>query len=93
VKRKFIPVAHPVFAGNEKKYVNECLDDGWISSVGRFIGDFERAFAEFCDVEHAISCNNGTSALHLAFQALGVGPGDEVIVPTLTYIATANAVR
>ena len=93
MKRKFIPVAHPVFAGNEKKYVNECLDDVWISSTGRFIGAFEQSFGQFCGVREAISCNNGTSALHLALQALGVGPGDEVIVPTLTYIATANAVR
>lgn len=91
--KKYIPIAHPVFAGNEKKYVNECLDDVWISSAGRFIAEFEAAFAAFCGVEHAISCNNGTSALHLALQGLGVGPGDEVIVPTLTYIATANAVR
>jgi perosamine synthetase len=90
---KFIPVAHPVFGGNEKKYVNECLDDMWVSSVGRFIGDFEKAFAQFCGVKHAISCNNGTSAVHLALQAVGVGSGDEVIVPTLTFIATANAVR
>jgi len=93
VKRKFIPVAHPVFAGNEKKYVNECLDDVWISSAGRFIARFEEEFAKFCGVSEALSCNNGTSALHLALQGLGVAPGDEVIVPTLTYIATANAVR
>jgi perosamine synthetase len=86
-------VAHPLFAGNEKKYVNECLDDVWISSAGRFIPEFEKLFAQFCGVSHAISCNNGTAALHLALQALGVKPGDEVIVPTLTYIATANAVR
>ena len=92
-KKKFIPIAHPVFAGNEKKYVNECLDDVWISSSGRFIGEFEQLFAEFCGVEHAISCNSGTSALHLALQGLGVGPGDEVIIPTLTFVATANAVR
>jgi perosamine synthetase len=93
VTKKFIPIAHPVFAGNEKRYVNECLDDVWISSAGRFIGEFETAFARFCGVREAISCNNGTSALHLALQALQVGPGDEVIVPTLTYIATVNAVR
>jgi perosamine synthetase len=91
-QNKFIPVAHPVFAGNEKKYVNECLDTVWISSAGKFIGLFEDAFAKFCDVPFAISCNSGTSALHLALLALGVGSGEEVIVPTLTYIATANAV-
>jgi perosamine synthetase len=92
-QNKFIPVAHPVFAGNEKKYVNECLDTAWISSAGKFIGLFEDAFARFCDVPCAVSCNNGTSALHLALMALGIGPGDEVLVPALTYIATANAVR
>jgi perosamine synthetase len=90
---RFIPVSHPVFAGNEKAYVNECLDTVWISSSGRFIGLFEEAFAQFCSVKHAVTCNNGTTALHLALFALGVEPGDEVIVPTLTYVATANAVR
>ena len=92
-KKRFIPVSHPVLAGNEKKYVNECLDTVWISSVGKFIPLFEEAFAKFCNVPFAISCNNGTSALHLALLGLGVAAGDEVIVPTLTYIATANAVR
>jgi perosamine synthetase len=81
-----------VFAGNEKKYVNECLDTVRISA-GKFIPLFEEAFAKFCNVPHAVSCNNGTSALHLALMGLGVGAGDEVIVPTLTYIATANSVR
>ncbi len=91
--RRTIPIAHPWFAGNEKKYVNECLDDVWISSAGRFIGDFEQAFARRFDVAHAVTTNNGTTALHLALVALGIAPGDEVIVPTLTYIASANAVR
>jgi perosamine synthetase len=87
-----IPVAQPALDGREKEYVLECLDTGWISSLGRFIGDFERAFAEYCGVRHAVACNNGTTALHLALVGLGVGPGDEVIVPTLTYIASANCV-
>ena len=89
----FIHIAAPELDGNEAKYVQECLDSTWISSAGRFIAEFEERFAAFCDVEHAIATNNGTTALHLAMVALGIGPGDEVIVPTLTYIATANAVR
>ena len=91
--KTFIPVAHPVLDGNEKKYVLECLDTGWVSSNGKFIGMFEEAFANYVGIEHAVACNNGTSALHLALMALDVTAGDEVIVPTLTYIATANAVR
>ena len=87
-----IAVAAPTLNGNEKRYVLECLETTWISSIGRFISEFERGFARFCGVEHAIAVSNGTTALHLALVALGLEPGDEVIVPTLTYIATANAV-
>jgi perosamine synthetase len=82
-----------VFGGNEKKYVLECLETGWISSIGRFIPLFEEAFAKYCSADYGVACTNGTSALHLALAGLGVGPGDEVVVPTLTYVATANAVR
>jgi perosamine synthetase len=87
-----IPVYQPDLNGNEKKYVNECIDSSWISSKGKFVGDFERIFADRIGIQHAASVCNGTLALHLALLALGIGPGDEVIVPTLTYIATANAV-
>lgn len=92
VSTKRIAISHPVLSGNEKKYVNECLDTTWISSQGKFIELFERSFASFCGASHAVACSNGTTALHAALLALGAGPGDEVIVPTLTYIATANAV-
>jgi len=88
-----IPVAAPVLAGREKEYVLECLSTSWISSVGRFINEFETAFASYCGVRYAVATNNGTSALHVALVALGLKPGDEVIVPSLTYIATANAVH
>ena len=88
-----IPVAQPKLCGNERKYVLDCLDTNWISSVGKYIGAFEDAFANFCGVRHAIAANNGTTALHLALVALDLQPGDEVIIPTVTYIATANAVR
>lgn len=87
-----IPIYQPDLGGNEKKYVNECLDTSWISSRGRFVNEFENQFASRIGVEHAASVSNGTVALHLALMALGIGPGDEVIVPTLTYIASANAI-
>lgn len=90
---KRIPIASPVLDGNEMQYVRECLESTWISSHGKFIDAFERRFAELCGVEHAIACNNGTTALHLALVSLGVGAGDEIIVPDLTYVATANCVR
>lgn len=88
-----ISVAQPKMVGNERKYVLDCLDTNWISSNGKYIGAFERAFAEFCGVKHAVATNNGTTALHLALVGLDLQPGDEVIIPTVTYIATANAVR
>lgn len=86
-----ISIANPVFNGNEKKYLNECIDTGWVSANGRFIDEFQRRFAAFCGTRYALACSNGTVTLHLALRALGVGPGDEVIMPALTYIATANA--
>jgi perosamine synthetase len=91
-ERRFIPVAETVLDGNEKKYVLDCLDTGWISGSGKYVDDFERGFAAFCGVAHAVSVSNGTAGLHVALLALGVGPGDEVIVPDLTYVASANAV-
>jgi perosamine synthetase len=90
---KYIQIAAPHLDGNEAKYVQECLDTNWISSAGRFIVEFEEQFADFCGASFAIATNNGTTALHLALVALGIEAGDEVIVPTLTYIASANAVR
>src|SRR3954468_22402745 len=90
--RRWIPVAEPALVGNERNYVLDCLDSTWISSSGKYVDEFERSFADFCAATHAISCANGTVALHLALLALGIGPGDEVIVPTLTYVASANAV-
>lgn len=87
-----IPIYQPTLAGNEKKYVNECLDSTWISSKGRFIGEFEEKFATYTSVRYAASVCNGTVALHLALIALGIGQGDEVIVPSLTYISSVNAI-
>lgn len=89
---EFIPVYQPSLAGNEKLYVNECLDSTWISSKGQFLDRFEESFADYTGVRHATAVCNGTVAIHLALLALGIGPGDEVIVPTLTYIASVNAI-
>ena len=88
-----IPVYKPSLAGNEKKYVNDCIDSTWISSKGDYIARFENAFANLTEVNYAASVCNGTVALHVALVALGLGPGDEVIVPTLTYIASVNAIK
>jgi len=91
--RDRIAVSQPLLDGNERRYVLECIETNWISSQGAFVGAFEQAFAAFCGVGHAVATNSGTSALHLALAVLGIGPGDEVIVPSLTFVATANAVR
>lgn len=89
----FLPVADADLSGNERRYLLEAFDSGWISGSGPFVDRFEAAIADYCGVEHAIACANGTVALHLALLACGVRPGDEVIVPSLTYVATANSVR
>ena len=82
----------PLFEGREWEYVKECLDTGWVSSVGKFVDRFEKELAEYTGVKRAIAVVNGTCALHLALRLAGVKIGDEVIVPTLTFVATANAV-
>jgi perosamine synthetase len=86
------PVYQPSLTGNEKKYVNECLDSTWISSKGKFVSEFEQFFKSHIGVRHASTVSNGTVALHLALIVLGIGPDAEVIVPTLTYIASVNAI-
>ena len=86
------PVYQPSLTGNEKKYVEECIDSTWISSKGRFIAEFESQFAKYIGVDYASAVCNGTVAIHLALVALGIGAGDEVIVPTFTYIASANPI-
>jgi len=88
-----IPLYKPDLSGNEKQYVCECIDTGWISWRGQFVERFEQAFADFLGVPYCTSVSNGTAGLQAALAALGIGPGDDVIVPTLTYIASANAVR
>lgn len=87
-----IPLAQPYLAGNEEIYLMECVRTGWISSQGRFVGLFEKMLSEFHADTPALTVCNGTVALHLALETLGIGPGDEVVVPDFTFAATANAV-
>src|SRR5437870_5066662 len=88
-----IPMAAPVLGEEELANVVEAMRSGWISSLGAFIGEFERGFAAFCGAAHAIAVANGTMALHLALVAAGVRSGDEVLLPSLTFVATASAVK
>ena len=90
--KSFLPVSLPDITDHEIANVHEALASTWISSSGPFLDSFETKFADACGVEHALATSNGTTALHLAVMALGAGAGDEVIVPSLTYIASANAV-
>jgi perosamine synthetase len=87
-----IPVCEPTLGGNEAEYVLDCVESNWISSAGKYIPRFEDAFARACGAREGVACANGTVALHLALATLGIGPGDEVILPTFTMIATINAV-
>ncbi len=91
--RRIIPVSDPRLDGNELRYLTQCIQSGWISSAGRFVREFEEAFAAAVGCRHGVACTSGTTALHLVLAALGLGPGDEVLIPTFTMIATANAVR
>jgi perosamine synthetase len=86
------PLHEPRFAGREWEYVKQCLDSGWVSSAGTFVERFERELAHCTSARHAVATVNGTAALHLCCLAAGVKPGDEVVVPTLSFVATANAV-
>jgi perosamine synthetase len=90
--RSIIPVCEPTLGGNELKYVQQAVETNWISSAGSFIREFEARFAAACGAKFGIACANGTVALHLALATLGLEPGDEVLIPTFTMIATANAV-
>jgi aminotransferase in exopolysaccharide biosynthesis len=88
-----IPISVPHIAGNEWKYIKECLDTEWVSSVGKYVDKFEENICRFTGAKHAVACVNGTAALHVALRMVGVQAGDEVIVPTVTFIAPVNVVR
>jgi perosamine synthetase len=86
-----IPLSIPFIAGREWEYVKECLDTGWVSSAGPYVERFEKEFARYVGSPHAVACVNGTAALALALRVTGVQAGDEVLVPTITFIAPVNA--
>lgn len=89
---EFIPLHEPRFIGNEKKYLNECIDSTFVSSVGKFVDEFEKNIAEFTGSKYAVATTNGTSALHISLLLAGVEMDDEVITQPLTFIATCNAI-
>ena len=88
----FLPISKPFIGAREKELVLDALDSGWVSSIGKYIDEFEEKFARYCGTKYALAVSNGTTGLHLALATLGLQPGDEVIVPDLTFVATANAV-
>jgi perosamine synthetase len=90
---EFIPLIEPEIRGNESRYVQQCLDTGWVSSAGPFVDRFEQMVAEQCGCPHAIATVNGTSALHIALLVAGIQPDDEVLVSTMTFIAPVNSIR
>ncbi len=88
----YLPISVPDVSGNEGAYLQDCIESGWVSSIGSYVEKFEQEFAAFSDQPYGVSVNSGTAALQLALRALDIGPGDEVIVPALTFAACANAV-
>lgn len=90
---KYIPLSVPNFEGNEKKYVNDALEQGWVSTGGAYINQLEKSLAEFLHTDNVAACQSGTSALHLSLVEAGVGPNDVVLVPPLTFIAAVNPVK
>ena len=87
-----IPLLVPSLKGNELKYVEECINDEWVSTAGSYVRKFEEKISDYTQSKYAVACTNGTSALHISLKLAGVVSEDEVIVPTLTFIAPINAV-
>lgn len=90
---RFVPLSIPNFEGNERKYVDDALDQGWVSTGGMYIAKLEKEIAQFLDTHNVVACQSGTSALHMSLIDCGVVPGDMVIVPTVTFIAAVNPVK
>ena len=93
MEKHFIPLSVPNFSGREKEYVNDAVVSEWVSTGGSKVAEFEQAVADYVHMPRAVACNSGTSGLHLAMMMAGVGRGDEVLAPTLTFIAAVNPIR
>ena len=93
MEEKFIPLSVPNFAGHEKEYVNDAVVSEWVSTGGSLVGSFEEKFAAYVGMPMAVACNSGSSGLHLANMVAGLGAGDEVLAPALTFIAAVNPIR
>lgn len=89
---KFIPVCEPTLSGKELEYVTEAIKTGWISSSGKYLQQFEEGFSTYCNAKYGVACSNGTKAIHLALAAMGIGKGDEVILPSFTMIGSCNPI-
>ena len=91
-EKKFVPLHEPRFIGNEKEYLSECIDTTFVSSIGKFVDQFEKKIADYTGSKYAIATNNGTSALHVSLLLAGVNEESEVITQPLTFVATCNAI-
>lgn len=89
----FIPLHEPCFRGKEKDYLNQCLDSGFVSSVGQYVIDFEKAFANYTGAKYAVAASNGTNGLHRALVTLGIKRDDSVLTQALSFVATVNAIH
>ena len=92
-KKKHISLSVPYLSSKEKKYLSNCVDSNWLSSAGPYVSEFEKKFAQYVGAKYGVACSSGTSALHLSLIALGIGEGDMVIVSSLTFIASVNAIK
>ena len=88
-----IKLHEPFLCGNEWKYIKNCLDEGWVSSAGKYVNLFEKKIAKYTGAKYTVACINGTSALQISLKLIGVGIDDEVIVPSMTFIAPVNAIN
>ena len=91
--QNFIPLCEPYISGNEWNYIKSCLDDNWVSSIGKYVDEFEKKIAEYTDSLYAIATVNGTAALHISLLTCGIKPDDEILTSNLTFIAPSNAIR